>query len=192
MGGQRVSGVLFLMSGIKVGLIPSFVSVEMKSRGTGGRRCSSSGISQSRSDEGTSSGSSVRSGRISLERAGIIVIKTNRLEGGSNVVISVSTGIVVGAQSGCIARSNGLHGIVRSLMLTSRDIIEISRLIAHLVLRPSVSMISGIVRFNPTEAILDGISSFRSRKPRSQSSSEERSSCGITTSGSSSGGGIGS
>lgn len=181
MSGERIGGVLFLMSGIQVGLIPSFVSVEMKSWGTGGRRCSSSGISQFSGDERSSSSSGITSGSRSLKRAGIIVIKAKTSEGGSNVIISVSTGIVVGSQSRLVAGSDRLHGIIGSLMLTSRNIVEISGLIAHLVLRPSVSMISGIVRLDPAEAILDGISSFGSRKPRSHFSSKERSTSGITT-----------
>jgi hypothetical protein len=72
------------------------------------------------------------------------------------------------------------------MMLASRGIIEISRLIAHLVLRPSVSMISGIVGFNPAEAIFLSVSGFGSRK--FFTSCNESASSGITTGCSSCGG----
>jgi hypothetical protein len=61
-----------------------------------------------------------------------------------------------------ISSSDRLHGVERIVVLASWDIIKVSRFIADLVLRPSVSMISRIVRLNPAVAIRNGISSFRS------------------------------
>jgi hypothetical protein len=88
-----------------------------------------------------------------------------------------------------ITRPDGLHGIVGILMLSGGDIIEVSRLVAHLVLGPSVSMISGIIRLNPAERIRLGISSLRARKLGLLILAEET--CNGCTS-SSSPGGIGS
>ena len=59
-----------------------------------------------------------------------------------------------------VSSSDGLHGVVGVLVLTGRDIIEVSRLIRDLVLRPSPGMVSGIVRLEPGEAIRDNVSAL--------------------------------
>ena len=84
--------------------------------------------------------------------------------------------IVVGAvDSRGHSSSDGLHGVVRILMLSGGDIIKICRLIADLVLRPGVSMLSLSVGLNPREGILDRISSLGTRKLGGLGSSEESS-----------------
>jgi len=67
-------------------------------------------------------------------------------------------------------------------MLASGDIIEVSRLVAHLVLGPSVSMISGVIRFNPTERVRLDVSGFRSGKSGLLGTGQERWSSGGSTS----------
>jgi len=58
--------------------------------------------------------------------------------------------------------------------LTSRDIIEVSRLIADLVLGPGVGVLSGEVGLNPGVAVCNGISGFGTGKSNLSLSSQER------------------
>jgi hypothetical protein len=103
-----------------------------------------------------------------LERVGLVVVKAETLECISNIGVSIAGGIV---RSGSISSLDAFNGVIRILVLSSRDVIEVSRLVAHLVLRPCVSMISRIVRVNPRVAISDRISSLRSGKSGSNEGS---------------------
>lgn len=150
--------VILEMSGVMVGFIPGIVSVPVELCASGSSSCrGSSGCRFSGNSNKSSWGKCGRSS--SLKRVGLVVVKAEALECISNIRVSVAGGIV---RSGSISSLDAFNGVIRILVLSSRDVIEVSRLVAHLVLRPSVSMVSGIVRFNPAEAILDRISGIRS------------------------------
>jgi len=109
-------------------------------------------------EESRSSSGSVAGGSIGTAQArGIIVVQTKSLESISHVLISISS-----VNSGSHSRSDGLHGIVRVLVLTSGNIIKIGRLVRDLILRPGIGMFSWEIRLNPRVAICDGISSLGS------------------------------
>jgi hypothetical protein len=92
-------------------------------------------------------GSSSSGGGIAVgirERRGIVVVEAKTFEDISHVLVSIST-----VDSAGISSSDRLRGIIRIFMLSSWDIIQVSRLIADLVLRPCPSMISWVIRFDP-------------------------------------------
>jgi len=102
------------------------------------------------SQERSASGGCGRSGIVGgIERSGIVVVQTNALESVGDVIVVVSTSIVGSTKSGGITRSDGFHGVIRGLVLTSGDIIEIGRFVRDLVLRPGVSVVSGVVGLDP-------------------------------------------
>lgn len=58
-------------------------------------------------------------------------------------------------------------------MLSGRNIVQVGRLVADLILRPGVGMISWVVRLNPGEAVLNWIGSFGAGQVGLHSSHEE-------------------
>jgi hypothetical protein len=93
-------------------------------------------------EEGSSSSGGIAI--VSREGRGIVVVEAKTFEDISHVLVSIST-----VDSAGISSSDRLRGIIRIFMLSSWDIIQVSRLIADLVLRPCPSMISWVIRFDP-------------------------------------------
>lgn len=58
-------------------------------------------------------------------------------------------------------------------MLSGRNIVQVGRLVADLILRPGVGMISWVVRLNPGEAVLNWIGSLGAGQVGLHSSHEE-------------------
>jgi hypothetical protein len=128
-----------------VGFIPGIVSVPVELFWTSSSSCrGSSGGGSTINSKEFSWGKCGRSS--SLERVGLVVIKAEALECISNIVVSIAGSSV---RSSSISSLDAFNGVIRILVLSSWDVIEVSRLIAHLVLRPSVSMIPGVVWLNP-------------------------------------------
>lgn len=111
------------------------------------------GLGRSKSSFSTQEGGSGRCGSWGIiggiKRGRVVVVKTNALESSSDVVVVIGTGIIGSTKSGGITRSDGFHGVIRGLVLTSGDIIKIGRFVGDLVLRPGVSVVSGVVGLDP-------------------------------------------